>query len=206
MTATQRGPRVPSCGGNKVTLWSQEGSCGPPLLRHYREEKLGLVTTYRGRTSVPREGVTSARSHTKEWHLQDFNQVRLPRADFPAGSCWARVSGLQWAWVTLICGLLIHSFTPRQGSGFRKERHSLFSTNMSLATWVLSLLATQGSLFGLGRFCSQAPRSPELPIMGAMAGGRASGCMVFGEVPGSLRPMVNTGVPGTAAFGKKAGL
>lgn len=36
-------------------------------------------------------------------------------------------------------------------------------------------------------------------------GGRASGCMIFGEVAGSIRPVVNTGVSGTAAFGKKAG-
>lgn len=36
-----------------------------------------------------REGMTCARSHTRKWHRQDFNQVRLLRADFPEGSCWA---------------------------------------------------------------------------------------------------------------------
>lgn len=46
------------------------------------------------------------------------------------------------------------SFTRCQGSGFRKERHGLLSTSMRLASWMLSLLATQGSLCGLRRLCS----------------------------------------------------
>lgn len=61
-----------------------------------------------------REGMSCARSHTKKWCLEDFNQVRLPRADFPAGSGWAGVSRLQWAWVmlTLACS---HVLSPRVG-------------------------------------------------------------------------------------------
>lgn len=41
-----------------------------------------------------REGMTCARSHTQKWHLQDFNQVCLPRADVPAGSCIKAAVGL----------------------------------------------------------------------------------------------------------------
>lgn len=62
-----------------------------------------------------REGMTCARSYTKKWHPQDFNQVRLPRADFAAGSCWARVSRLQWAWVMLTLRPAHLFFHPMSG-------------------------------------------------------------------------------------------
>lgn len=65
------------------TAWTQSAL-------HCSEEKLSLVTTYRGGKIVLREGITCARPHTKKWHLQEFSQVCTPRADFPAGICRAR--------------------------------------------------------------------------------------------------------------------
>lgn len=60
-----------------------------------------------------REGMTCARSHTKKWHRQDFNQVRLPRADFPERSCSSvlspHVRGLAAegaSWPVLCCMVL----------------------------------------------------------------------------------------------------
>lgn len=197
---------MPSCRGNKVSLRSQEGSCGPPLLRHRREEKLSLVTTYRGGKSVLREGMTCARSYTKKWHPQDFNQVRLPRADFAEGSCWARVSRLQWAWVMLTLWPTHLFFHPMSGILLQEGASRPVLYQHETGHLDAKPAGNTGISVWPGKVLFSSTKIPRAAHKGSRGCGEGFWLYGFGEVAGSRRPMINTGAPGTAAFGKKAGL